>query len=141
MQMDTILYRRLEMLEQHYQRAQVAPTFPIYDVANMPQDAVEAQIVIGTDDSINWFDGTNWQTNPGSAAAPNNVPQDPLEGQIVLGSDNSLCWYSNGNWHGVAGSLATGNPPQDSLEGQIALGVDNSLCWFVGGAWYGISAS
>lgn len=139
---DTILYKRLSSVERLVSAVVAAPTLPIYDPANPPQDAVDAQIFIGTDDSINWFDESTatWNTCASSDVVVGNIPQDVLEGQIVIGSDDSLCWYSNGLWHGVAPTLATvGNTPQDPLEGQIVIGMD-SLCWYSSGSWYGVSS-
>lgn len=139
--MNTTLYKRLILIERSVEEIIAAPTFPIYDPADLPQDAVDAQVFIGTDDSINWFDGTSWNTYAALDAVEGIIPQDLIEGQIVIGSDNSLCWYSNGIWHGVAGSLATGNPPQDAVEGQLVLGDIGNLCWFSNGNWYGVAGS
>lgn len=43
-----LLHRRIDELEKEVQRLRnnAAPTIPIYDSANFPQDAVEGQIAI-----------------------------------------------------------------------------------------------
>jgi len=132
---------RIEKLERSVRSNSAAPTFPIYDPANPPQDAIDAQIFIGTDDSINWFDGTNWNTSAPSNVIVDAAPQDVIEGQIAVGSDCSLCWFSNGSWHGAPATLATVTAtPQDVLECQLIVG-SNCIAWYCDGQWYGLVSS
>lgn len=42
-------------------RSNPAPTVPIYDVSDFPQDAVEGQIAIGSDVSLWFFKNGSWQ--------------------------------------------------------------------------------
>jgi hypothetical protein len=133
------LHRRISHAEDSVRRIQAAPTVPIIDPTNQPQDPLDSQIVIGVDDSINWYDGASWNTHAASVISGTG-PQDPLEGQVAIGSDNSLCWYSNAAWRGAAGQLAvaSGSLPQDPLEGQLVVG-SNSIIWFSNGDWYGFA--
>jgi len=129
------LYNRLCVVERDLERVVAAPTYPIYDVSHLPQDDVKGQIALGKDNSINWYDGTTWNTKAGTLSG-GTAPQDAIPGQVAIGSDNSLNWYVNGAWYGAPGNMASGNPPQDAIQGQLVVGT-NSICWFVAGAWYG----
>jgi hypothetical protein len=133
-----MFYNRLSVVERDLNKMIAAPTFPIFDVNDLPQDVINGQIAICTDGSINWFLNDTWNTFVGSASTVGDIPQDVVEGQIVIGLDNSLNWFVNDTWYGVAGTAASGNPPQDALEGQIVLGVAG-LCWFINGQWYGLT--
>jgi hypothetical protein len=99
-----------------------------------PQDSIKGQIAVGTDGSINWFNGTEWQTKVGIPSG-GNPPQDAVNGQIAIGSDHSLNWCVNDTWYGAPGTPATGNAPQDAVQGQLVLGV-GAPCWFDEGQWW-----
>lgn len=114
-----------------------APTVPIYEITNLPQDAVECQLAIGSDDSLNWYSSGSWHTIADGGVTINSVPQDVVEGQIVVCLDGTgIAWFSNGNWHAAAGTSTSGNPPQDAIEGQIAIGNSDNLCYYSNGQWY-----
>ena len=66
-------HHRLVAVENKLHKVQVAPTFPIYDINDLPQDVVTGQIALGTDNSIGWFDGS-WHTYPGSPSFIGNMP-------------------------------------------------------------------
>lgn len=132
-------HHRLSDLERHANRYYSAPTFPIYDVNNFPQDSFDGQVAIGTDDSINWYSSGAWHTQAPTDPTIVHAPIDALEGQIVTSDDNSLCWFSNGAWHGGAGVVCTGNPPIDPIDSQLALGND-ILCWRNGDNWFTFGA-
>jgi hypothetical protein len=129
-------HKRLQIVERDLDRKIAAPTFPVYDVDNLPDDVVNGQIVIGTDGSINWFADDAWNTKVGGLSTIGDVPQDVVEGQVVIGLDDSLNWFVNGSWYGVQGISANGNPPQDAVNGQIAIG-NNSIVWFSNDQWHG----
>lgn len=129
-----IFHHRLQYVERGIERIIAAPTFPIYDVDDLPQDAIKGQIVLGTDGSINWFDGT-WHTRIDNTSI-GSPPQDVVNGQIVIGLDNSLHWFVNDTWYGVAGVSCIGNPPQDAINGQLAIG-NSCIVWFSNDDWYG----
>lgn len=123
--------QRIQELERIVQAHIPAPTVPIYDSADLPQDAVAGQVAIGTDNSFNWFGGTNWHTQAGSPSTVNAAPLDVLEGQIAIGTDGSFHWYVNGQWYSAAFQSSTiGASPQDPLAGQIAIGNDGSFHWY-----------
>jgi len=128
----------MSLIDSKLRRVQSAPTIPIYKISDLPQDPTFGQIIIGADDSINWYDGVDWLTSSSADIVVGNVPNDPIEGQIVLGKTGSLCWYSNAAWHGVGGTqIQNGNFPLDPVEGQVVIG-NNSLCWYQDGNWYGV---
>lgn len=131
-------HKRFSVVERELEKIIAAPTFPIYDTSDLPDDVINGQIGIGTGGSINWFIDDIWNTAPGTLSTVGNLPQDVVEGQIAIGSDNSLNWFVNGNWYGIAGVPASGNPPQDAVDGQIAIG-NGSLVWYVG-SWYGFTS-
>lgn len=122
---------RLDKLESLMQSHQQAPTVPIYDPTDLPQDAVTGQIAIGSDSSFNWFDGTSWQTQAGVFSIVGNVPQDSVDGQIAIGTDGSFHWHLNGTWFTAAAQDSIeGHTPQDAIVGQVVIGTDGSLHWF-----------
>ena len=135
--MSSIEHQRLMRVERQLERANAAPTFPIYDFLHLPQDAVEGQLAVGIDDSIMWYHNS-WGQIAAEPPTATDLPQDPVEGQVVIGNDTNLYWYSNGAWHMATGQLLLAeNPPQDVVEGQIAIDDNtNNLCWRVGGDWY-----
>ena len=114
-----------------------APTFPIYDITNPPQDALEAQVAIdGPTDSVAWFSSAAWFTQAPTGTPATDLPQDAVEGQFAIGSDTTFYWYSNGAWHNAAGFATDGNPPQDFMDGQIVIGNADNFCYCVGQVWY-----
>jgi hypothetical protein len=133
------LHNRLKVVERDLDRKVDAPTFPVYDPTNLPQDAVNGQIALGTDGSFNWCIADVWHTQAGVLSTLGNIPQDAVEGQIVVGTNNSLNWYVNGLWYGGAGALVAGNPPQDAVENQIALSTISPI-WYTNGSWYGFDS-
>lgn len=71
------IYKQIDVLARRIERLQnnAAPTVPIYDPTNFPQDAVEGQIALGTDDSAwKFFNGT-WK-KLGGGLAFDTYPQD-----------------------------------------------------------------
>ena len=69
---------------------------------NPPQDAVEGQIVIGSDHSLNWFAQGKWYGKGGHHVDTVYVtfpPQDNVQGQLATGA-NGLFWFDEGNWYG-----------------------------------------
>lgn len=127
---------RIDELERSVRMLVQAPTVPIYDPTNLPQDAVRGQIAVGSDASFNWFGGTNWHTQAGTPSATGNVPQDMIDGQIAIGTDGSFHWAFDGTWYSAAFQSSTvGNVPQDVLAGQIVIGTDGTLHWYDGTDW------
>lgn len=128
-------HRRLSVVERDLERGFAAPTFPIYDPANFPQNSLEGQIVVGVDKNLYCRSGGTWYSQTGVLAL-GNPPPNAIPGQIVIGSDHSLNWFIDGQWYGVAGVLASGNPPQYAVDGQLVIGNAGNICWHIGGKWY-----
>jgi len=137
-----LFHRRLSALEYMVHKPQTAPTFPIYNVTDLPQDAVDGQIAIGLDNSINWFSNNLWYSLIGEKSIVGDIPQDTVNGQIVIGLDNGLHWKIGDTWFGIPSSEipVIGNPPQDAIEGQIVVN-GSSICWFSNSQWYGNSVN
>lgn len=135
-----ILLHRIIALETEISRVMAAPTLPIYDPSNPPEDAVECQVFIGTDNSLNWYSSGSWHTKAGVLSTVNNTPQDVIEGQIVIGADDSLHWFVNGDWYTAVFAATGGNPPQDAVIGQIAVGNSDNFCWYSNGSWYSLAS-
>lgn len=137
----TDFHKRLSRLEDGIHNLRVAPTFPIYDPNTLPQDFIEGQVVIGTNNALYWYSNGALHHQSPSAPVLGSMPQDAIEGQIVIGSNHNLCWYSSGAWHGGPGFAVIGNPPQDAVTGQLAIGNGDILCWHQDGTWYSFGAA
>jgi hypothetical protein len=136
-----ILIDRVANAEQVVNRAMQAPTVPIYDPTNLPQDVVTAQVAVGTDYSFNWYDGSSWHTKAGALSVVGNIPQDAVDGQIVIGVDGSFHWFISGTWYTAMFAASTlGSVPQDTVLGQVAIGADGSFHWYDGTQWQTFSA-
>lgn len=130
------LQKRIDDAERLLQRNHNAPTVPVYDPSNMPQDAVVGQVAVGSDNSFNWFDGT-WHTEAGTPSNAGDVPQDLIDGQIAIGTDSTFHWCLGGTWF-TSSAIQTstlGSVPQDLVTGQIAIGTDGSFHWYDGTDW------
>lgn len=125
------VHKRLDYIERINLMRNTAPTVPIYNPSNMPQDPVLAQIAVGTDNSFNWFAPDNtWHTQAGSLATPGVMPQDQIDGQIVIGTDGGFYWHIT-NWYTAAFvDSIPGIVPQDPIEAQIVVGSNNGFHWY-----------
>lgn len=68
--------------------------------AGGPHDALDGQVVIGSDNSLCWRVNGVWYSLAGELSI--GGPQDPLEGQVAVSSNDSgsnICWFSNNNWY------------------------------------------
>lgn len=136
--MHEILFARLRYVDDRLRGHVSAPTLPIYNSTNLPQDAVDGQLALTTDIEFAWYLNGIWQTQAG-VLANGNPPQNAINGQVAIGSDHSLCWFYEGNWYGCPGTIVTGNPPHDAITGQIALGNTKPV-WHDEGDWYSFGA-
>lgn len=61
------VHRHLAELERELNRVanNPMPTVPIYDPADLPQDAVNGQVAIGTDTKLYWYSNDAWHHHSG----------------------------------------------------------------------------
>jgi hypothetical protein len=94
------IYKQIDVLARRIERLQnnAAPTVPIYDPTNFPQDALEGQIALGTDDNAWKFWNGVWKQigaipdhivffNKNQVAAPAQV--DGNLSMLLLGADDN----------------------------------------------------
>lgn len=136
-----LLHSKLRTVERDLNHEIQAPTFPIIEAFNLPQDAVEAQICLDDNANLCYYLNATWYEIVGSFSLPGILPQDLVEGQIAIGLDNSLNWYGRVNfsgtpiWQSVVGVPFYGGP-QDVVNGQLALSSDRPV-WFSEDSWWG----
>lgn len=136
----TYVHDRVDHAERNiyntFKNARAAPTMPVYDFNDLPQDAVLAQVALSYDPVTGfawfmWYDG-GWFFQPGFPSIVGHAPQDPVEGQIAVGNDGTFHWYINGGWYTSKWKLSgVGFVPQDVLLGQVAIGIDGTFHWCV----------
>lgn len=127
---------RVGRLERKVSSHNNAPTVPVYDFMDLPQDSVQAQVAVAYDPVTNiawfmWYDG-GWFFQPGFPSSVGHAPQDPVEGQIAIGNDGTFHWYINdGWWTSPWKGSNVGYVPQDVILGQVVIGVDGTFHWCV----------
>ncbi len=90
-----VLYKKICKLERQVALLQnnSAPTVPIYDPANFPQDAVEGQIAIGSDDNLWKYVSGVWSEAGGGGITVEWMQYSFDTGQtIASGSSAQLDW-------------------------------------------------
>lgn len=83
-------------------RDKPAPTFPIYDMTNPPQDAIEGQVAINAnDDTLWWYSNGSWHTGAVATKSPAfaHLYVDSLSqgdtAYSVPGNTNKYCQFLN----------------------------------------------
>lgn len=112
------IYSKIDDLQRRIERIQnnPAPTFPIYNPATFPQDSIEGQIALATDDKLYFYRNGAWHTVSGGGLDFDTWPQygnwfaaetdDPTDSPFGY----SFYWAANTVDHDYDGLLIMGAP-------------------------------